>query len=141
MDRRTLQALHRLARLYGVQVRYRDGFGEMRESPPETLLAVLAELGAPVAGAKDIVRAASDRRRAIWEQLIEPVVVVWRGRDRRAHVPLRVPASAETATLSVLLQFEDGREPFCCRHNDWEFVQYLSDIVAERNDYELLDEG
>lgn len=25
--------------------------------------------------------------------------------------------------------------------NDWEFVQYLSDIVAERNDYELLDEG
>ncbi len=25
--------------------------------------------------------------------------------------------------------------------NDWEFVQYLSDTVAERNDYELLDEG
>jgi len=25
--------------------------------------------------------------------------------------------------------------------NDWEFVQYLSDNVAERNDYELLDEG
>ncbi len=25
--------------------------------------------------------------------------------------------------------------------NDWEFVQYMSDIVAERNDYELLDEG
>ncbi len=24
--------------------------------------------------------------------------------------------------------------------NDWEFVQYLSDNVAERNDYELLDE-
>ena len=113
MNRRTLQTLHRLARLYGVQVRYRDGCGVVRESPPETLLAVLAELGAPVAGAKDIVRAASDRRRAIWEQLVEPVVVVSRGRGRRAHVPLRVQASAEAATLSVLLQFEDGREPLC----------------------------
>ena len=132
MNRRTLQALHRLARLYGVQVRYRDGFGVMRQSPPETLLAVLAQLGAPVAGAKDIVRAASDRRRAIWEQLVEPVVVMWRGRGRTARVPLRIPAGAEAATLSVLLQFEDGREPLCCRQRVGELKTVGEAVVGRR---------
>ena len=132
MDRRTLQALHRLARLYGVQVRYRDGFGVVRESPPETLLAVLAQLGAPVAGAKDIVRAASDRRRAIWEQLVEPVVVVWRGRGGTAQVPLRIPAGAEAATLSVLLQFEDGREPLRCRQRVGELATLAEATLGRR---------
>jgi hypothetical protein len=40
--------LHRLARLHGVLVRYRDGFGQQRIASPETLLAVLRQLGAPL---------------------------------------------------------------------------------------------
>ena len=105
--------IHRLARLYGVQVRYRDGLGVVRESPPETLLAILAQLGAGVSteSEREIRSAVSGRRREIWEELIEPVAVAWRERHRQPQIPLRVPASAEGSTLSVEVEFEDGRQP------------------------------
>ena len=134
MNRRTLQTLHRLARLYGVQVRYRDGFGVVRESPVETLLAILAQLGAGVSieSEREIRSAVSARRREIWEQLVEPVVVVWIGRGRRSHVPLRVPASAEASTLSVEMTFEAGRQPLCFQQGVGELKPLGEAVVGRR---------
>lgn len=132
MNRRTLQALHRLARVYGVQVRYRDGFGVVRESPPETLFAVLAQLGAPVLSAKDIAAAVFGRRRDIWEQLVEPVVVVWRGHNRPTQIPLRVPVSAAASTLVVEVAFEDGREPLRLQQRVAELKTLGEAIVGRR---------
>ncbi len=132
MNRRTLQALHRLARLYGVQVRYRDGFGVVRESPPGTLLAVLAQLGAPVSNENAVASAVSVRRREIWEQLVEPVVVVWRGRNRPAEIPLRVPASAEASTLSVAVEFEDARPPLHFQQRVAELTTLREAVVGRR---------
>ena len=132
MNRRTLQALHWLARLYGVQVRYHDGFGVVRQSPPETLLAVLAELGAPLSSAKEIASAVSERRLEIWRQLVEPVVVAWRERNRRPQIPLRVPASAEASTLSVEVEFEDGRAPLRFQQRVGDLETLGEAVVARR---------
>ena len=134
MKRRTLPSLHRLARLYGVQVRYRDGLGAACESPPETLLAILAQLGAPVSTMKDISSAVAARRREIWGELVEPVVVL-RGRGRRATVPLRIPASGEASTLAAELEFENGRAPLRWRQRVSEMAS-LGEVRVGRRRFE-----
>ena len=47
-EERNLEALRRLARLHGVLAAYRDGFQRSRAASPETLMAILRELGARI---------------------------------------------------------------------------------------------
>jgi hypothetical protein len=69
--------LHRVARLYGVQFLYSDGLGELRKAPTEAVLPVLQALGAPVHRLEDVHDAYRHSRKAKWQQVIEPVIVVW----------------------------------------------------------------
>ena len=57
--------LHRLSRLYGIQSVYRDGLGELRQAPSETILRALQALGAPVERLDDIDGAYRQRRQTL----------------------------------------------------------------------------
>jgi 4-alpha-glucanotransferase len=99
-----IPTLERLAELYGVEPRYRDSEGRWRQSPWESVLKVLAALGADLddlprqeqatrllrAGTVDhlLASAVDSRRRALGRRLTEPVTIAWEGR-------------APTATLRV----------------------------------------
>jgi len=74
-----LRQLRDLARLYGVQSVYYDGFGQRRQAPVEALLSVLRSLGAPIESLKDLPDAWHQTRRTLYRRAVEPVVVGWEG--------------------------------------------------------------
>ncbi len=96
--------LHRLARLYGVEVEYRDYEGCLRRAGAETLLAVLRGLGAPVRGPDDALPALRERTQRRWRSACEPVAAAWQGRP--AHLDLRLPAQLKA--VECRLELEDG---------------------------------
>ena len=57
--------LKELARLYGVDTSYHDALGQYVEAGPESLLAVLRALGAPVESVDDAPAALEERRREL----------------------------------------------------------------------------
>ncbi|MDN5361395.1 MAG: 4-alpha-glucanotransferase [Moorella sp. (in: firmicutes)] len=107
MERKQFRLLHRLCRWYGVETAYRDVEGRLRAAGPESLLAVLQALGAPVSGLAAVPGALRERRQQYWRVLCEPVVVAWSGRP--ARMELRLPAGQAAAPLECRLQLEDGR--------------------------------
>jgi 4-alpha-glucanotransferase len=72
--------LRELARLYGVETSYHDAMGRRVEAGPESLLAVLRALGAPLESEDDMAEALAERRQELAERVIEPVYVAWDGR-------------------------------------------------------------
>ena len=98
--------LHQLARLYGVQTAYYDVFGHRREASVEALLAVLQSLGAPMATVQDIPSAWRERRQAMWQQRLEPVVVAWDGKP--PPLKLRLPSHMSEVPLIGHLTQESG---------------------------------
>jgi 4-alpha-glucanotransferase len=76
-----------LARLHGIQASYRDAMRRRQTAPPESILAVLRALGAPVEGPRDIPAAIQS---AEYGELaaLEPVVVAWDGRC--PDIPVRL---------------------------------------------------
>ncbi|MEK7847847.1 MAG: 4-alpha-glucanotransferase, partial [Chloroflexota bacterium] len=89
------RALHQLARLYGVQASYHDIAGRRQQASSEALLTVLGALGAPVGSLRDVRRALRQRRQALWQRPVEPVVVAWEGGP--VSVEVRLPAAAAEA--------------------------------------------
>ena len=75
-----LDDLRELARLYGVETSYHDAMGRHVEASPESLLAVLRALGAPLESEDDVAEALAERRQELDERVIEPVFVAWDGR-------------------------------------------------------------
>ncbi len=106
MSETDLQPLYQLARLHGILVRYRDGFGRQCTASPDTLIALLRQLGAAVESLDEVPAAIADRRRAVWRNLLEPVTVRWEGAP--AECRLRLPARRADVSLSCQLQLENG---------------------------------
>jgi len=114
------RAIEELAELYGVQWRYRDSKGDVRESPLGAVLSVLRSMGAQIRESDgfpkkttardrldlpDTGEAVEARRREIWECLVDPVAIAWGG-----ALPvfiLRLPHKAATALMGA-----DGRSAF-----------------------------
>lgn len=103
----TPDLLHRVARLYGVQFIYRDGLAELRKAPTEAVLLVLQALGAPVHRLEDVHDAYRQSRKAKWQQVIEPVIVVWQNDPMKFKV--RLPAELGDTPASYRIVLEDGR--------------------------------
>jgi len=103
-DRHSLRAL---ARLYGIQTTYRNMRWELEGARPESILAVLRALGAPVATLGDIPAALLERRRALWSAPLEPVIVAW---DGAGALDVRLEASRADGILSMTVTLEDGDE-------------------------------
>jgi 4-alpha-glucanotransferase len=95
--------LKTLARLYGVQTSYRDAMGNHVEARPESLLAVLQALGAPLEGPEDVPEALASRREELAERAIEPVIVAWDG--RAPAIELRM---GESGSAACHLDLEGG---------------------------------
>ncbi|MGZ9148171.1 MAG: 4-alpha-glucanotransferase [Candidatus Deferrimicrobiaceae bacterium] len=98
--------LGRLARAYGVQTAYYDITHKRVQASPDTLLAVLRALGAPLAKAEEARDALREREQARWRRPCEPVVVAWDGDS--AGFPLRLPGALSDARIGLHLRLEDG---------------------------------
>lgn len=105
---KSIPALERLARRSGVLVRYQDGFRRQRSASPDSLAAVLRELGAPLESLADARRALFETDRAHWSTLAPPVCVSWRGEGIR--VALRLPEAQTPDSVEWSLQLESGEE-------------------------------
>ena len=77
--------LTRLAAAYGVQTRYRDALGQVREPSQESLLKTLQALGAGV--------------NVLGSRLLEPVTVAWEG--ELPGLVLRSPLGSRDARVRV----------------------------------------
>lgn len=100
--------LARLARAYGVQTAYYDITGARKRVSAETLLAVLAALGAPVAGMEDARDALREHEQRRWRRGCEPVVASWAG--NAAQVVLRIPQALAGVRVDARLCLETGEE-------------------------------
>jgi 4-alpha-glucanotransferase len=98
------QALRRLAHLYGVQTAYYDTSGRRQFASPESLLATLRLLGAPLAKLDEAPAAVRERHQALWQRKLEPVTVLWD--DTPLFVELRLPAAQATGPVRCRLQTE-----------------------------------
>jgi len=98
--------LQSLARLYNIQASFQDGLGQQRNAPAEAVLAALRALGAPVNGAADVSAAYRQRHQSLWQQLIEPVLVVWQNQPLKLQ--LRLPARLAEAQPRFRIALESG---------------------------------
>src|SRR3954470_11582242 len=96
--------LRLLAESYGVQTSYEDDRGRPREAAADSLVAVLRVLGAPLERLEESADALRARRQALWQRMLEPVLIAWDGLGGEAL--LRLPAQANGRTLSCQLHFE-----------------------------------
>ena len=103
-----ISALERLAGRRGVLIRYRDGFGRQRSAAPDSLVAVLRELGAPIESMADADQALVETDLARWRTLAPPVCVSWG--DAGIRLALRLPEASGAETLAWSLQLETGEE-------------------------------
>ncbi|HEX2223036.1 MAG TPA: 4-alpha-glucanotransferase [Thermoanaerobaculia bacterium] len=99
-----LEDLQTLARLHGVQTSYHDAMGRYIQPGPDSLLGVLAALGAPVEGLGDVREALAARHEELAGRLIEPVVVAWDG--RAGSVPVYL--GTQGGSVAVHLEMEGG---------------------------------
>ncbi|QGG96338.1 4-alpha-glucanotransferase [Actinomarinicola tropica] len=97
--------LAQLAERWGVQTGYWDVSGRWFDADAEALLVVLRELGAPVASPSDAEAAVAAHTRGLYDQPVEPVMVVPHGRT--LSFVLRLPADADTR-VDVLVVTEGG---------------------------------
>jgi 4-alpha-glucanotransferase len=102
-----LRLLHQLARLYRVQTVYSDVSHRRRRAPVAALLAVLKELGAPLATLKDVPSAWREKQQELWRRPLEPVTVARAGQP--PLIKIRLPSSLATAALSGHLTLENGQ--------------------------------
>ena len=98
--------LQTVARLYNIQAKYRDGFGQIRAAPPDAILSVLGSLGAPVRAHDDLPDALRARRQAQWQRCIEPITVAWR--DRPFKIKLRLPERLAQSQIAAEVILENG---------------------------------
>ena len=98
--------LGRLAHAYGVQTAYSDITHRRIRVSPQTLLAVLKALGAPLEKAKDARDALREHEQARWRRPCDPVVVAWDGGS--AELSLRLPPTLSDTRIGLHLRLEDG---------------------------------
>ncbi len=109
--------LRQLADSYGIEPGYHDDLWKWHDADPESVLAVLRVLGAPVRRGEDVPAALRERRQAAWRRPLEPVLVAWDGQAPEAL--LRLPAREASAALQCRLEFESGESrPWPARGGD-----------------------
>lgn len=103
-----LDELRRLAREHRVLTRYRDGFKQFREPPPETIVAVLRALGVPIAKPSDAAGALRESRAARWSRLLPPCAVAWEG--ERPGTQLRLLELDRAGRALCRIDLESGEK-------------------------------
>jgi len=104
----SVRFLHQLARLYGVQTAYYDVFHRRQQASSESILAILRSLGAPIVTFQDIPSAYRERRQALWQRMLEPVIVARDGQP--PPIKIRLPLGDAGAAVNCHLKLETGEE-------------------------------
>jgi 4-alpha-glucanotransferase len=104
------RGLQGLARLHGIQAAYHDNDGRRVPASPEALMEALRALRVPLRDAADVPRLLEERRRELWERVLEPVVVAWSGAASPPNtLRIRIPARLHDRALRLAINFEDGQ--------------------------------
>ncbi len=82
------RGLGELAGLHGIETCYLSADGVTRRADKEVVLALLGRLGAPVERAGDVAEALRVRKLELARRVVEPVVVIRRGRPGTISVTL-----------------------------------------------------
>ncbi len=106
MADRELDDLRKLARLHGVLAVYRDGFKRFRTASPDTLLAVLRELGVAIERPDEAADRLRLGRLERWRRRAPPACVVWQGDPLRLE--MRLPASEVRGAAEWEMRTESG---------------------------------
>jgi 4-alpha-glucanotransferase len=95
-----------LAGLYGIQTSYRDTRKQRQEAQPESVLLILAALGASVRTMDDVPKALAEEKLKAGEKSIPPVMVAWDG---------KLPAGSARfgKGIKAYVVDEDGHETSC----------------------------
>jgi len=104
----SVRLLHQLAHLYGIQTTYYDVNHHRQQASGESLLAILRSLGAPLSALQDVPSAWRERKQALWQRMIEPVIVAWN--DKLPLVGVRLPHSEADAVMNCHLKLENSEE-------------------------------
>lgn len=83
----SLDALHALARHFGVQTAYHDGLGRRVDVGPETLVRICAALGAELTRAEEAAHALRVAEARAASAVLPPVLVAWNGEWPAHPVP------------------------------------------------------
>ncbi len=108
MSTMTSRSLRDLARLRGIQLRYRGNDGSRVVADDEVLFAVLRALGEPVENGQDVEGALENAREQGSLRVMEPVIAHRQG--RRSVATALLPADADCTKVQVTLRLEDGSE-------------------------------
>lgn len=101
----TEPVLAELAQRWGVQTGYWDVSGQWHDAAPDSLVAVLAQLGAPMDTAADASAAVAEHQRSLVTHPVEPVAVAPSGEP--VAFELRLPARS-SGVVAVSITCEDG---------------------------------
>ncbi|MEW6448084.1 MAG: 4-alpha-glucanotransferase [Bacillota bacterium] len=130
MYEKQVKQLHQLARLNGIETAYYDVTGIQRQATPESLLAALRSLGAPVETMADVCDAVRETRLKKLRRRCEPVWVTWDGRPVRLELSL--PVFTE-GLADCVLNVENGEvRRWTCNLND---LPVLRTAEAEGEQY------
>ncbi len=101
------KTLQDLARLHGIELKYRDGMGTDRVVPILTLQALLQAMDVKVSTDQEACQSLKALRLQSWTRVLDEVNVVWE-HDVSSVWPLTLPlAPNELSQLSVNWQLED----------------------------------
>jgi 4-alpha-glucanotransferase len=106
------KALQALARLHGIQLRYRDGTGTARVVPSSALQSLLHAMGVKVGTEDEARQSLKAVRLRRWTAVLDEVFVAWEGEDSSAWqltLPL-APQGLSQHTVAWQLTDEQGRE-------------------------------
>lgn len=105
---KTLQAL---ARLHGIELRYRDGMGMVRVVPVSTLQTLLHAMGVNVATEEEACRSLKAVRLQPWRKILDEVFVIWQGDTAplwQLTVPI-APTMLPQLAIAWVLEDEQGQ--------------------------------
>jgi 4-alpha-glucanotransferase len=105
--------LIKLAEAYGLETSYADMLYRVHSSPCESILAVLRMLGVPLDREDQAADALRAHRQSVWQRVLDPVSLVWDGRDGEAI--LRWPLGDADRLISCSLSIENSQT------TSWEF--------------------
>jgi 4-alpha-glucanotransferase len=123
--------LHRLAGLYNVSTVYQDMEGRQKQASDESLIVVLQSLQAPIQNIDDVSSALHYKEQQIWQQIIEPVIVLWE--NEPLCINLRLPQKQYSPPIRALLTLENGEYFELCWKN--EEILITTSISIEGTNY------
>lgn len=121
-----VRLLSKLARLYGVQFSYYDVLERCRKnSPPESIAAILRSLGAPLNNLSGIPSALRSKQQEIMRRRLEPLIVCWDGKS--PGIKIRLPIKSTPVSLKYYVKLEDSEE----RSGNWKLFDVPITETAE----------